>query len=101
MANPLVMMECSAMPIKVKRTTLTQEVARIQRKMSRELPKETVLKNLDDFFSRMKASGYPERFRLEVVKSAVEGFEKMANTELEGGTCVLSRHSRKFELDGL
>ena len=33
----------------------------------------------------MKASGYPERFRLEVIKAGVEGFKKMAKTELQGG----------------
>ena len=57
MANPLVMMECSAMPTKVKRTTLTQEVVRILRNISKELPEETATKHLSEFSSRMKASG--------------------------------------------
>ena len=88
MANPLVMMECSAMPVKVKRTTLTQEVIRIHRNTSKHLPKETVVKHLDNFSASMKASGYSERFRLEVIKSGVEGFEIMTKVEEEGGRPV-------------
>ena len=97
MANPLVMVECSAMPIKIKRTTLTQEVVRIHRNTSRELPKETVAKHLNEFTSRMKASGYPEKFRLEVIKSGVEGFEKMVKIEEEGGRPV--NRPRSWETD--
>ena len=62
MANPLVMVECSAMPIKVKRTTLTQVVVWNHQNTSREMPKETVVKHLNEFSSRMKASGYREKF---------------------------------------
>ena len=97
MANPLVMMECSAMPIKVKRTTLTQEVVRIQRNTSTKLPTETLVKHLDEFSARMKASGYQERFRFEVIKAGVEGFEKMAKTELEGGRPI--NRPRTWEAD--
>ena len=88
MANPLGMMECSAMPVKVKRTTLTQGVIRIQRNTSKQLPKETVVKHLDEFSASMKASGYSERFRLEVIKSGLEGFERMTKVEEEGGRPV-------------
>ena len=38
MANPLLMMEMSAMPAKVKRTTLVQEVVRIRRNTRPGLP---------------------------------------------------------------
>ena len=58
--NPLVMMECLSMPIKVKRTTLTQVVVWNHQNTSREMPKETVVKHLNEVSSRMKASGYPE-----------------------------------------
>ena len=38
MANPLTMLAMSAMPAKMKRTVLTQEVVRIRRNISLELP---------------------------------------------------------------
>ena len=38
MANPLMMLEMSAMPANMKRTVLTQEVVRIRRNMSKRLP---------------------------------------------------------------
>ena len=38
MANPLLMMEISAMPATMKRTALTQEVVRIRRNTHPELP---------------------------------------------------------------
>ena len=56
MANPLLMMEMSAMPAKVKRTTLVQEVVTIRRK------------HLDNFCKRMKASGYNQQYRYQVLK---------------------------------
>ena len=48
MANPLVMKECSAMPTKIKKTTLTQEVVRIQRNVNQKLPKDITAKHLSD-----------------------------------------------------
>ena len=97
MSNPLVMMECSAMPTKVKRTTLTQEVVRILRNISKELPKETANKHLSEFSSRMMASEYTEKFRLEVIKAGVEGFEKMIKVEEAGGRPV--NRPRTWETD--
>ena len=56
MANPLTMLAMSAMPAKMKRT-----VVRIKRNISLELPWETTVKHLNDFSSRMRASGYDEK----------------------------------------
>ena len=85
MANPLMMMKNSAMPEKVKRTTLTQEGIRIMRNTSLELPWEVNADHLSNLSMRMKASGYDEKMRLEVIKSAVTGFEKMVEVEKAGG----------------
>ena len=97
MANPLVMMECSAMPVKVKRTTLTQEVIRIHKNTSKELQTELVVNHLNKFSAMMKASGYTEMFRFEVIKSGVKGYEKMKKIEEEGGQPV--NRSRTWETD--
>ena len=85
MANNLVMMECSAQPTKTKRTTLTQEGIRILKNTSLDLPWEVAATHLSDLSGRMKASGYNEKFRLQVIQSAVDGFNKMVKVEREGG----------------
>ena len=85
MANPLLMMEMSAMPAKVKRTTLVQEVVRIRRNIRTGLPWNITVKHLNNFCQRMKASGYNQNYRYQVLKSGVEGFDKMLEVERSGG----------------
>ena len=64
---------------------LTQEVIRIRRNISKTLPWETTVKHLNDFSERMKLSGYNEDYRYQVIKSGVEGFDKMLEEEQNGG----------------
>ena len=85
MANPLLMMEMLAMPAKVKRTTLVQEVVRIRRNIRTGLPWDITVKHLNNFCQRMKASGYNQNYRFQVLKSGVEGFDKMLEVERSGG----------------
>ena len=87
-ANPLLMMEMSAMPAKVKRTTLVQEVVTIRRNIRPGLPWEVTVKHLNNFCSRMKASGYNQQYRFQVLKSGMEGYDKMLETERRGGRPV-------------
>ena len=61
----------SAVPWKMKRTVLTQEVIRILRNCSRRLPWIEVCKHVEGFSMRMQFSGYTEMFRAQVVKSAL------------------------------
>ena len=85
MTNNLVMMKCSALPEKLKRITLTQKGFRILKNTSLELPWQVAAGHLSNFSSRMKSSGYCQKFRLEVIKSAVNGFHKMVQLERDGG----------------
>ena len=85
MANFNVMMEFSAMPLKVKRTSLTQEVIRILRNCRKELPWEEKAEHLSDLAARMKASGYSEKFRCEIINAGLRGYEKMSQIEESGG----------------
>ena len=78
MANTMVMMKYSAHPEKTKRTSPAQEGKRILKNTSQYLPWQVLANHLSDLSKRMKASGYKEQFRMEVIKSAVEGLEKMA-----------------------
>ena len=87
-ANPLLMMEMSAMPAKVKRTTLVQEVVTIRRNIRPGLPWEVTVKHLNNFCNRMKASGYNQQYRFQVLKSGMEGYDRMLETERRGGRPV-------------
>ena len=57
-ANPLLMLEMSAMPANMKRSVLTQEVVTIMKNISPALPWSVTVKHLNKFSERMKASGY-------------------------------------------
>ena len=66
MANPLLMLELSAMPASMKRTALTQEVIRILRNTRPGLNQEVSTQHLDNFALRMKTSGYNANYRLQM-----------------------------------
>ena len=95
--NMLLMMEKSAMPAKVKRTTLTQEVIRILRNCRLELPWEMKAELLTEMSAHMMMSGYGEKFREEVIVSGVNGFEKMVQVQEDGGRLV--NRPRSWEQD--
>jgi len=74
----------------MKRTTLSNEVVRILRNTSREAPDEVKTFLLSEFANRMKNSGYPEKFRKEIIKSGWEGYAKQVSRH-ETGECPLYR----------
>ena len=87
-ANFQVMLQSSAMPTKMKKTVLTQEVIRVLRNCRLELPWEEKAAFLSELCIRMKASGYGERFRLQIIESGLAGFEKMVSVAAAGGRPV-------------
>ena len=90
MANFLLLMKRSAMPAKTKRVCLVQEVIRILRNTKRELPDKLRNGFLTEFALRMKDSGYCAKFREEVIKSGVGGYEKQIERD-ESGECPMYR----------
>ena len=89
-ANPLVILNNSAMPYRSKRICLVQEVIRILRNTSRKLPIETRNMLLSRFSFRMMESGYSETMREEVITSGVSGYQKQVERD-EAGQCPLYR----------
>ena len=85
-SNPMVMLEMSAMPASIKRTALTQTVIRIRRNTRPELPWSVTENLLSKFSARKKVSGYDEHYRFQVIKSGMEGFDRMLEEERRGGT---------------
>ena len=85
MANKLIMMYQSAMPERIKRTTLSQEVIRILRNCHPDLPWKQKLVHLNKLTERMRDSGYPEKIREEVIEYGLQGYERMLEVEKAGG----------------
>ena len=85
-SNPLLMLANSAMPMKVKRNSLAQEGIRRLRNTSRHLPWELKADILSEFSHKLMLSGYDEKFRLDIIKSAVTGYERQVERADNGGT---------------
>lgn len=81
MATKMVVHAKSAIPMKVKRTVLTQEVLRIMLHCSTTLPWEVVRDHINKCMMKMQFSGYEQAFRYEVVKSAINAYQTMMNNE--------------------
>ena len=80
------MLENSAMPMKVKRNSLAQEGIRRLRNTSRSLPWSLKAEILSEFSHKLMISGYNEKFRLEIIQSAVRGYERQCQVADNGGT---------------
>ena len=79
MANKFVIRSDAAMAMKTKRTVLTQMCLRVLLNNSEYLEEEEKKSSVSFFMRRMQASGYSEKFRYEVLKSAVNAYEKICN----------------------
>ena len=97
MSSQYVILSKSAMSDKIKRNTLVQEAIRRLRNTSRDLPWELKAKILSEFSNKMMISGYSEQFRLEVIQSAVRGFEKQCDKADKGITPL--HRPREFQAE--
>ena len=61
----------SAVPLKTKRSALTQEVRRRLRNCHPDVPKSEVAEILSRFAQKMKNAGYNQRFRGQVINAGV------------------------------
>ena len=74
----------SALPWSCKRTILTQEVLRILLNCSRELPWEVVVAHVNHMMLRLQYSGYDQKFRKEVVRSALAAYNRLVELDANG-----------------
>ena len=81
-------MECSALPIKTKIQIMVQEVVRRLRNTHKKERKEEVEKVLSKFMGKLKVSGYSREHRWEILKSGRRRYQRMLETENEGGTSL-------------
>ena len=84
MASRKLMMQRSAMPKRMKRSVLTQEGIRILRNCSEDVPWERIEEHLTDFAVRMKLSGYSERYRHNIIRSAITGWKRQIEQDRNG-----------------
>ena len=84
MSTPYVILNNSAMPTKIKRNCLVQEAIRRLRNTKRELPWSLKAEILSEFSNKMMISGYSEQFRLEIIQSAVRGYERQCEAADRG-----------------
>ena len=84
MARRFLILARSAMPAKVKRASLTQEAIRILRNTSPGVPAHRIDAILSDFCLRMKMSGYPEKYRQNIILSALTAWDRMVEMDKSG-----------------
>ena len=74
----------SAMPLKNKRTILTQDLLRVIMRCSPNLPWNTKKTHIEEYALRLQFSGYGEKFIKEIVRSAINAFEKIKRRVKKG-----------------
>ena len=67
----------SALPMKVKRTVITQEVLRVLLNCNPEIPWERTVGHVNNMMRRIQYSGYNKGFRYEIVQSALHAYKKI------------------------
>ena len=90
MASKMTIHARSALPHNQKRNILTQEVIRILKNCSQELPWTTKAQHLEDLSLRMQFSGHDKKMRKEVIKSGIKAFRTMQEND-KAGTVPLHR----------
>ena len=84
MAPPRVILAASAQPWGQKRTTLTQELIRRLLNCRPELGCGVKLKHVNRYMQMLKNSGYDEKFRTEVLRSGLAGYNKILESNKTG-----------------
>ena len=87
-SNKFTMMARSALPDRVKRSTMSNEALRRLLCCSDNLDGDKKVKVMEDFARMLMRSGYSEKFRFEVISDALRGHQKMKKREEEGGQPV-------------
>ena len=82
--NPRVILADSALSFSKKRTILTQECLRRLRNTKIEMGAEVQRKHLNNFMLQLKNSGYNQKFRREILDSALKAFQKMVEDDKNG-----------------
>ena len=84
MVSRLVIMEKSALPMKVKIQILAQEVVRRRRNCDGKESRSEVDKEMSRFMLKLKASGYCRETRWEILKAGTRRYNRMVRDDEDG-----------------
>ena len=101
-SSKLVIAAASAIDWKTKRTVITQQLLRVLRNCSPDLPWNDVCQHMNKMMIRIQLSGYDKKFRYEVLQSALKAYEIMKIKDETGEVPMYraknwKRHQRKKE----
>ena len=93
----------SAHPERMKMNVLVNEALRIMRNCTKHLEQTDLKKHLQYFVKRMQCSGYPQKYRYEVLSKAMRKDkqwrerqqQQQQQQETEDGTTTMTRRKRK------
>ena len=88
MANRVGNRKASAAPEQQKVSTTSQEFLRRLKNTSRDLPPEVIEEVIMTYMEELQEGGYTEDWRLEVLESAIKGYERIWKSEVEGTGAV-------------
>ena len=75
----------SALPMKQKKTILTQELLTVMRNCSPKLETARKTQHINNFMMRLQFSGYSQEFRFDILNSAKKGYEiQVQRSESQG-----------------
>ena len=94
MVAPRLISRESALPTKVKMTTLTQEVIRIRKNTSRVIREKVKVAQMSRFAMKLMNSGYNKNERKEILVAGMKGFERLEELE-KSGKRSLNRNRRE------
>ena len=84
MANPLCIMRRSAVPEGTKVSTAMAELMRRWKTTSVHLKTEEVEKTMKKYMDNLTAMGYSHEWRMNVVRSAIIGYQRVLFKEAQG-----------------
>ena len=95
--TPYVILSNSALPTKIKRASLVQEAIRRLLNTSRYEDWNTKAEILTEFSYALMISGYSEKWRMDTIKSAINGYNKKCS-RANAGVSPLHR-PRSFQAE--
>ena len=74
----------AALTLSTKRIILTQQVLRIFLNCSKDLPWQEIIKHVNKMMIKVQLSGYNQKFRHEIVDSAMKAYNRINKDDLNG-----------------
>ena len=81
-------MASSALPIRMKITTLANDIRRRLKNCGRSIPVEEKVEIMNNFMTKLKISVYSAKLRQEVLEAGLVGYYRILETEHETGIRV-------------